>query len=56
MKWAEPGEVLRAGFAQAYVVADDANDISLQLEVLREVVGVGHAVRRLSARAGLLGI
>ena len=44
VKRAEAGVVLRAGFAQLDVVADDADDIGLLLDGLGEVVGHGCCV------------
>ena len=43
VKGAETGVVLRAGFAQLDVVADDADDVGLLLDGLCEVVGHGAA-------------
>ena len=39
MKGAKAGVVLRAGFAQLYVVADDADDVGLLFYELGEIVG-----------------
>jgi hypothetical protein len=39
VKWAQAAVVLRAGFAELEIVADDADDVGLLLDVLGEVVG-----------------
>ena len=46
MKRAQRGIVLRSSFLQGNVFADNANDVSLQLEILREVGGERHAMVR----------
>ena len=43
---AESGIVLRAGLLQLDVVADDADDVRLLLDYVREVAGVGHGASR----------
>ena len=42
VKRAKPGEVLRPGLLQLDVVADDADDVRLLLDRVREVAGVRH--------------
>ena len=42
MKWAQAGIILRARLPQADVAADNADNVSLLLEGLREVVGKSH--------------
>ena len=44
MEWAESGIVLRAGLLQLDVVADDADDVRLLLDRVREIAGVRHSV------------
>ena len=39
MEGAEAGIVLRAGFAQAHVVADDLDDVGLGFDGLGKIVG-----------------
>jgi hypothetical protein len=48
VKGAEAGVVLRAGFFELDVVADDADDVRLLLEGVGEVAGVGHFEAELS--------
>ena len=45
MKGTKARVVLRSGFFQLDVLADDANDISLLLDGIGEVAGVGHGAR-----------
>src|ERR1700727_2486393 len=47
VKWAQAAVVLRAGFAELEIVADDADDVGLLLDVLGEVVGHGGGRGRL---------
>src|SRR5215472_3488556 len=47
---AKPGIVLRSRLLQLNVVADDADDIGLLLDGVREVAGVGHETERLVRR------
>lgn len=47
MKWTEAGKILRAGFSQADVIADDADDIGLELEVLGEIGRIRHAAEKI---------
>jgi hypothetical protein len=42
MKGTQPGKVLRTGFLQFYVVADNADDVGLLLEGVFEVAGGSH--------------
>jgi hypothetical protein len=42
MEGAETRVVLRPGFAQLYVLADDADDVGLLLDDISEVSGVSH--------------
>ena len=49
----ESGIVLRAGFLQLDVVADDADDIRLLLDDVREVAGVSHRALRIVSHDGL---
>src|SRR4051812_14511774 len=46
MKWAQAGVILRARLSQANVAADNADNIGLLLETLREVVGECHELGR----------
>ena len=56
MKRAQRGIVLRSSFLQGNVFADNANDVSLQLEILREVGGERHAmVRKIVSQSGANG-
>jgi hypothetical protein len=54
MKRAQAGKVLRPGFFQLNVVADDADDIRLLLDRVREIAGIGH-VRKLHCSEGIVG-
>ncbi len=51
VKWAEAGIVLCAGLLQLDVVADDADDVRLLFDRVREIAGVRHSVLRLRTSA-----
>ena len=49
MEGAQPGKIL-AGLLQAYILADDANDIRLLLHLLREGTCLSHLLLLLAPR------
>ena len=53
MKRTKPREILRPDFFQLDVVADDADDIRLLLDRVREIAGVGH-VGKLHCSEGIV--
>ena len=55
MKWAQAGVILRARLPQANVAADNADNVGLLLEGLREVVGECHELGR-NPENGVAGI
>jgi len=48
MEWAETGVILSAGLLQRDIVAYNADDVRLQLQVLREIGRERHAIRIVS--------
>ena len=52
MKRAQAGVVLRTAFSQAYVLANDADDIRLLLQILSEVGRISHTARKIVGQSG----
>ena len=56
MEGTEPGVVLRAGFAQLDVFADDADDVGLLLDGVGEVSGISHGTSLPHSGKGWAGL
>ena len=50
MKWTQPRPVLRTRLPELDVIADDANDVRLLLQDVREITGIGHELEQISPK------